>query len=79
MTEIGSPEDGLGWNLRSLVIRAELGAPQISINVRSLHRQRELLRTQRFEQLLQEELGAEASEAVKELLQQRSDNEDPEP
>jgi tetratricopeptide (TPR) repeat protein len=78
LTKMGNPEEGLRWNLQSMGIRAELGVSQIWIDVRSLRRQLELLGAQRFEQLLQEKLGEEDSEAVKGLLQQLSDNEEPE-
>jgi hypothetical protein len=56
-------------NLLSLGIRAELRSPELSIDLRWLQRQWSLLGAQRFEQLLEQELGRKASQTVLGWLQ----------
>jgi hypothetical protein len=73
-TETGNPKDGLAWNVRSLRIRADLGSPQIAVDVYWLQRQRALLGPQKFQRLLRQELGDEDSRAIMELLQQLPDS-----
>jgi tetratricopeptide (TPR) repeat protein len=75
LTETGNPKDGLTWNLRSLRIRAELDSPEVSVDLRSLQRQRALLGARRFQRLLRQELGDQDSQTVMEWLQQLPDSE----
>jgi tetratricopeptide (TPR) repeat protein len=75
LTKMGKPEEGLSWNLRSLAIRAELSLPQLSIDLRWLQRQQELLGARLFQQLLRQKLGDQDSQTVLEWLQQFPDSE----
>jgi len=69
-TEQGRPEDGLPPTLQSLESNLVLRSPNVQINLYWLRRQRELLGEERFGELLREQVGDEAAEAVLGMLAQ---------
>lgn len=73
LTETGNPQDGVTWNVRSLLIRVKLRSPQLTIDLRSLSRQRALLGQQLFQQRLRKELDEQDSQIVMEWLQHLPD------
>lgn len=75
LTERGTPQEAVAWNLRSLAIRLDLQAPQFRLDVHWLGRQRELLGNVQFGELVAEHAGAEAVEVVLGMLEQAAKEE----
>ena len=69
-TEQGAVEEGVPCNLRSLALRLELRVPQIRIDLRVLRRQRKLLGTARFREVIDRHLDAASAEAVLQMIDQ---------
>jgi tetratricopeptide (TPR) repeat protein len=68
-TETGAPAEAVQWNLRSLGIRVQIRSPEAQIDLHWLTRQRELLGSQPFEQLVREQLDEESANVVLDLLE----------
>jgi tetratricopeptide (TPR) repeat protein len=68
-TERGQPAEAVPLNLRSLAIRRELGTP-VRTNLHWLRHQRDLLGAERFGEILQEHLDADAVLAVLEMMEE---------
>ena len=69
-TQRGALEEGLKLNLQSLAIRLQLGSEEAGADVHWLQRQREELGAERFDELLEDEAGADGARNVLELLQE---------
>jgi hypothetical protein len=63
-TETGRVAEAVACNVRSLSIRAQLQAPQISIDLHWLGRQRQALGDEEFRCLLAEHLDTESIDSV---------------
>jgi tetratricopeptide (TPR) repeat protein len=71
-TRRGSAEEGVPFNLRSLATRAQIGSPEVRIDLYWLNRQRELLGESRFGEILREHLDEEGRRVVLELMEEFS-------
>src|SRR5262249_20745990 len=67
-TRRGAPDDAVAWNVRGLLIRAELRSPEIRIDLHWLTQQRQMLGETRFLDLLREQLSADDAQALLRLL-----------
>ena len=67
-TTRGTPDATVAWNLRSLLIRAELRSPEIRIDLHWLTQQRQMLGETRFLGILHEQLSEDDAQALLRLL-----------
>src|SRR5262249_23725193 len=70
----GSPDAAVSWNLRSLLIRAELRSPAVRTNLHWLTQQRQVLEETRFLGLLREQLSEDDVQALLRLLDDFASN-----
>jgi tetratricopeptide (TPR) repeat protein len=71
-TETGDPADGVKWNLHSVAIGLEIRSPNVAISLRWLVREREMLGSQHFEQIVRGQFDEESTSAVLDMLEQWS-------
>ncbi len=69
-TKQGAPEEAVPLNLRGLAIHVEIGSPKTRIDLGWLGRQREMLGSDRFGELLRANLDDAAAQKVLEMLEQ---------
>jgi tetratricopeptide (TPR) repeat protein len=71
LTETGPVEEAVQYNLSSFLFHLEVGAPQASINLHWLARQRALLGEERFRTLVSGRIGEQDTAALLQMLDEQ--------